>query len=96
MPALNSEQNTNCASEPSINSEVVVEQEEATVKKATVPQDVRLSRYKSQCKDLIYYLQTNKCRPGLSKKEIRNIKNKAVTHKFNSTSKCLYNILRTL
>ena len=36
MPALISEQNTDCASEPS-NSELVVEQEEATVKKATVP-----------------------------------------------------------
>ncbi|CAB4025130.1 myosin-1 isoform X3 [Paramuricea clavata] len=85
MPALISEQNTDCASETS-NSELVVEQEEATVKKATVPRDVRLGQYKSQCEDLIYYLQTNKCRPGLSKKEIRNIKNKAVTHKFNSTN----------
>jgi hypothetical protein len=61
MPALISEQNTDCASEPS-NSELVVEQEEATVKKATVPWDVRLSQYKSQCcEDLIYYTykQTN-------------------------------------
>ncbi|CAB3982815.1 Retrovirus-related Pol poly from transposon [Paramuricea clavata] len=85
MPTLISKQNTDCASEPS-NSELVVEQEEATVKKVTVPRHVRLSQYESQCEDLIYYLQTNKCRPGLSKKEIRNIKNKAVTHKFNSTN----------
>ena len=71
------------------SSELVVEQEaEATVKKATVPRDVRLSLFKSQCEDLINYLQTSECRPGLSKKEIRNIKNKAATHKLVSYAAC--------
>lgn len=50
--------------------------------------NVRLARHKSQCEKLIEYLHDKKCRPELSKKETRNIKNKAATHKFDSTSKC--------
>lgn len=86
MPAVISEQITVCSSEQiEPCSELVVEQEvDATVKKPTVPRDVRLNLFKTQCEDLIYYLQTNECRSGLSKREIRNIKNKAATHQFNS------------
>lgn len=83
MPALISDEQ--CA-------ECVVDQEaEATVKKVTVSRDVRLGLFKSQCEDLVNYLKTNECRPGLSKNEIRNVKNKAATHKFNPASKCLIN-----
>ena len=85
MPAVISE--PQCA-------ELVVDQQEAeaAVQKATVPRDVRLSLFKSQYEDLINYLQTNECRPELSKNEARNIKDKAATHKFNSASKCFCQI----
>ena len=81
MPAVISEEQ--CA-------ELVVDQQEAeaTVQKAIVPRDVRLSLFKSQCEDLVNYLQANECRPEFSKNEVRNMKNKAATHKFNSASKC--------
>ena len=56
MPAVISEEQ--CA-------ELVVDQQEAeaTVQKAIVPRDVRLSLFKSQCEDLVNYLQANECRP---------------------------------
>ena len=48
----------------------------------------RLDLHKRQRQDLIEYLQTKKCRPGLDKREVRNNKNKAATHAFDATSRC--------
>ena len=44
-------------------------------------------RHKSECQDLITFLLTHECPVGLTKKEIRNLKNKAATHKWDTASK---------
>ena len=51
----------------------------------------RLVKYRNQCKNLVEYLSTNVCPKGLSKNEIRNIKNQAKTHQWDSTSKKSFN-----
>ena len=72
MPALITEPHTVCASEPS--PELVVEQKEATVKKATVPRDVRLGQYKSQCEDLIYFFTNEQFQTRTIKKRNKKYK----------------------
>ena len=47
----------------------------------------RLMKYKNQCKNLMAYLTTSVCPQGLSKNELRNIKNQAKTHQWDSKSK---------
>ncbi len=52
----------------------------------------RLEKHKMQCQNLITYLTTNVCPPGLTKKEVRNIKNQAKTHQWDIKSKCTIQI----
>ena len=47
----------------------------------------RLMKYRNQCKNLVEYLSKNVCPQGLSKNEMRNIKNQAKTHQWDSRSK---------
>lgn len=47
----------------------------------------RLYKHRMHCQNLAAYLTTNVCPAGLSKKEVRNIKNQAKTHQFDSKSK---------
>jgi hypothetical protein len=54
--------------------------------------DERLEKHRMQCQNLIAYLTTNLCPSGLTKKEVRNIKNQAKTHQWDIKSK-IFNIL---
>ena len=47
----------------------------------------RLKKHINQCQNLILYLTSNTCLSCWTKKEIRNIKNQAKTHQWDSKSK---------
>ena len=47
----------------------------------------RLERHIKQCQNLILYLTSSTCLPSWTKKEMRNIKNQAKTHLWDSKSK---------
>ena len=47
----------------------------------------RLAQHRVQCQNLVAYLMTNLCPPGLAKKDVRNIKNQAKTHQWDFKSK---------
>lgn len=57
------------------------------VAKHHLTREERLAKYRIQCQNLIVYLTTNVCPPNLDKKEVRNIKNQAKTHQWDSKSK---------
>ena len=65
------------------------EDEDAQLQHPT--REERMLKYRSQCKNLVEYLSTNVCPQGLSKNEIRNIKNQAKTHQWDSRSKKSFN-----
>ena len=56
-------------------------------KKHSLTREERLSKHKIICDNIILYLTTNSLPHGLTKNGVRNIKNQAKTHWWDSSSK---------
>lgn len=92
------EENLPLSPAPDINGDIVLEprvsgtvadgsdENQLQVKKHHPTREERLAAYRIQCQNLFVYLTTNVLPSNVDKKEVRNIKNQAKTHQWNSTS----------